>query len=225
MTKQRNMPVLIVGIVGALIVGMRLLSIALPERSGKVDPHVSLTENQAQEIVEKQRQQQVRSFMAASDGEVSRTEERIREATALATGSSLFAAKESLDKRTPASVSALLTGVYNAGLLPPGMQLMDSSGGVSSSRGQLFVRYRPEPLGIEVVSVGKERIDGPALLVRVPDDGYSGTNQDGARLYLATRLDEITVPAPFAHEAEVIALGFAPEPLRAAKLPNPNGNR
>jgi hypothetical protein len=102
------------------------------------------------------------------------------------------------------------------------MQLVDSSGGVSSSRGQLFVRYRPEPLGIEVVSVGKERIDGPALLVRVPDEG---TSEDGARLYLATRLDEITVPAPFAHEAEVIALGFAPEPLRALKLPNPNGSK
>lgn len=222
MTKRRNMPVLIVGIVGALIVGMRLLSVALPERSGKVDPHVSLTENQAQEIVEKQRQQQVRSFMAASEGEVSRTEERIREATALATAASLFGAKESLDKHTPASVTALLAGVYNAGLLPPGMQLVDSSGGVSSSRGQLFVRYRPEPLGIEVVSVGKERIDGPALLVRVPDEG---TSEDGARLYLATRLDEIRVPAPFAHEAEVIALGFAPEPLRAAKLSNPNGSK
>lgn len=223
MTKRRNMPVLIVGIVGALIVGMRLLSVALPERSGKVDPHVSLTENQAQEIVEKQRQQQVRSFMAASEGEVSRTEERIREAAALATASGLFAARESLDKRTPpASVTALLTGVYNAGLLPPGMQLVDSSGGVSSLRGQLFVRYRPEPLGIEVVSVGKDRIDGPALLVRVPDEG---TSEDGARLYLATRLDEITVPAPFAHEAEVIALGFAPEPLRAVKLANPNGSK
>jgi hypothetical protein len=65
-------------------------------------------------------------------------------------------------------------------------------------------------------------MDGPALLVRVPDDGRG---EDGARLYLANRLDEITVPAPFAHEAEVIALGFAPEPLRAVKLPNPDGRK
>lgn len=222
MTKRRNMPVLIVGIVGALIVGLRLLSIALPERSGTVDPRVSLTENQAQQIVEKQRQQQVQAFMAASEGEVSRTEERIREATALATAASLFGAKESIDKHTPANVAALLSGVNDAGLLPPGMQLLDSSGGLGSSRSQLFVRYRPEPLGIEVVSIGKQRMDGPALLVRVPDEGM---NEDGARLYLATRLDEITVPAPFVHEAEVIALGFAPEPLRAAKLPNPNGRK
>ena len=53
---------------------------------------------------------------------------------------------------------------------------------------------------------------------------YAAGEADG-ELYLATRLDEITVPAPFAHEAEVIALGFAPEPLRAAKLPNPNGSK
>lgn len=222
MTKRRNMPVLIVGIVGALIVGVRLISIALPERSGRVDPRVSLTENQAQQIVERQRRQQVRAFVAAAEGEVSRTEERIREATALATAASLFAAKESLDKRTPASVTALLSWVNAAGLLPPGMQLLGSSGVVSSARGQLFVRYRLEPLGIEVVSIGKERMDGPALLVRVPDDGMS---EDGARLYLATQLDQITVPTPFAHEAKVIALGFAPEPLRAVKLPNPDGRK
>lgn len=218
MTKQRrNMPMLIVGIVAALIVGSRFLSIALPERTGGVDPRVTLTENQGQQIVERQRQQQVRAFMAASDGEVARTEERIREATGLATAASLFAVKESLDKRVPESVTTLLAKVDNAGLLPPGMQVVESSGVVASARGQLFLRYRAEPLGIEVVSIGKERLDGPALLVRVPDDGIS---EYGARLFLATRLDEITVPTPFAHEAEVIALGFAPEPLRAVKLPN-----
>jgi hypothetical protein len=65
-------------------------------------------------------------------------------------------------------------------------------------------------------------MDGPALLVRVPDDGMS---QDGARLYLATRLDEIRVPEPFAHEAEIITLGFAPEPLRALKLRNPDSRK
>ena len=41
-------------------------------------------------------------------------------------------------------------------------------------------------------------------------------------LYMATRLDEITIPQPFASEAQIIALGFAPEPLRAATLPDPD---
>jgi hypothetical protein len=39
-------------------------------------------------------------------------------------------------------------------------------------------------------------------------------------LYMATRLDEITIPQPFASESQIIALGFAPEPLRAATLPS-----
>jgi hypothetical protein len=39
-------------------------------------------------------------------------------------------------------------------------------------------------------------------------------------LYMATRLEEITIPQPFASEAQIIALGFAPEPLRAATLPS-----
>lgn len=223
MTKhRRNKPVVIVGIVAALIVGTRLLSIVLPERTGGVDPRVTLTENHARQIVEKQRQQQVRAFMAASEGEVARTEERIREATALATAAGLFTAKECLDKRVPESVTALLGGVNNAGLLPAGMQVMDGSGVVTTARGQIFLRYRREPLGIEVVSVGKGRMDGPALLLRVPDDGMS---EDGARLFMATRLDEISIPTPFAHEAEVIALGFAPEPFRAVKLSNQDANK
>ena len=221
MRQPRNKPALIVGIVVALIVGVRLISIALPERSGRVDPHVNLADNQTQQIAERQRQQ-VRAFMAVSEGEVSRTEERIREATALATAAGLFAANEALSKRTPGSVDAVLKGINTTGLLPPGLQLTASSGGVESSRSQLFVRYRIEPLAIEVVSVGKQRMDGPALVVRVPDEGMS---EDGARLYLATRLDEVTVPAPFAREAQVIALGFAPEPLRAVKLPNPDASK
>ena len=219
--RQHKRPLLIVGVVVALIVAVRLTSIVLPQRTGTVDPYVSLTENQVHQIVERQRQQQVRAFMAVNEGEVYRTEERIREATALATAASLFAASESLNRRTPASVTALLSGVNNAGLMPPGMQLVETQGDVISSRGKLFVRYRPDPLGVEVVSLGNVRLDGPALLVRVPDNGITGMIKEGAGLYLATRLDEITVPAPFAPEAEVVALGFAPEQLRAAKLPRP----
>ena len=221
MQSQHKRPLLVVGFAVAAIVAVRLMSVVLPQRTGTVDPHIRLAENQAREIVAKEQQAQFGAFMAITDGEVSRTEERIREATALATAASLFAASESLNGRTPLSVTALLSGLKAVGLMPPGMQSLNTQGDVSCSHGKLFVRYRPEPLGVEVVSLGKIRLDGPALLVRVPDRGISGTGEEGAGLYLANRLDEITVPSPFASEAEVIALGFAPEPLRAAKLPQP----
>src|SRR6266496_5757831 len=133
---QHNKATLVVGIVLAIIVAGRLIS-GLGERTGRVDPRVSLVENPVARIEARQRQQQAQAFMAVADGEVSRTEERIREATALATAASLFAANESLAGRTPGTVTALISGIAGAGLMPPGMQSLDN-GEVDSAHGKLF---------------------------------------------------------------------------------------
>jgi len=215
---RRNLPLLITGIMIALIVSTRLVSTALPDRTGSVDPRVTLTDNDARQILERRQRQQVRAFMSVAEGEVSRTEERIRETTALALAASLFAANESLVQRIPPTADALLAGVNLARLLPPGMHLTDRSGFVSSARSDLHMRYQPEPLEIEIVSIGKERIDGPAVMLRLPQSG-------DPQLFIATRLDEITIPKPFASEAEIIVSGFVPEPFRALTLPNPNANK
>jgi hypothetical protein len=220
MELRHKLPLITTVVIVALIMGTRFVSIVLTDNIGSVDPRVTLPPNQVQEILERQRRQQVRAFVSVSQGEVSRTEERIREATALALAASLFAATESLAHRIPASEETLLSGVQKAGLLPPGMQLIGNSRLVTSARGALQVRYRSEPLCIEVVSIGRERTDGPKLLLRVPSM-ISGKDQPGdVVLYLATRLDEITIPEPFENEAQIMALGFAPEPLRAATLPD-----
>src|SRR6266542_1409106 len=150
--KQLNKSVLGVGVLVAVIFGLRVLSVFVPQRTGTVDPRVVLVEDQATEVIQRQGQMQANAFSAVADGEVSRTEERIREATALATVTSLFAANESLNRRTPSTLTALLAGISSAGLLPPGMQLVDAKGEISSPRGSLFVRYRPEPIGIEILS-------------------------------------------------------------------------
>jgi hypothetical protein len=220
MELRHKLPLITTVVIVALIMGTRFMSTVLTGDIGSVDPRVTLPPNQAQEILERQRRQHVQAFVSVSEGEVSRTEERIREATALALAASLFAATESLAHRIPASEEALLSGVQKAGLLPPGMQLVDNSRLVTSARGALQVRYRSEPLCIEVVSIGRVRADGPVLLLRVPSM-ISGNDEPGdVVLYMATRLDEITIPQPFASEAQIIALGFAPEPLRAATLPS-----
>jgi len=184
--------------------------------TGRVDPHISLVEDRAREIAERQRQQQISAFVAVTEGEVFRTEERIREATALATAASLFAARESLNSHVLKSVTDLLVGIKNEELMPPGLQLIASEGTVSSSHAKLTIRYRQEPLGIEVLSLGKVRLDGPALLVRVPGDG---ANREGAVLFVATSLEQETIPTPFANEAEIFARGFVSQPLRGTKSP------
>jgi hypothetical protein len=216
---RHKLPLVTTAVIIALIIGMRFASSVLTDDIGSVDPRVTLPPNQMQEILERQRRQQVQAFISVSEGEVSRTEERIREVTALALSASLFAATESLSHRLPASDRALLFGVQKAGLLPPGMQLVENSKLVSSERGTLHVRYHPEPLCIEVVSIGRERADGPMLLLRVPSMIARKDETRDVVLYMATRLDEITIPQPFASEAQIITLGFAPEPLRAATLP------
>jgi hypothetical protein len=218
MELRHKLPLITTAVIVALIMCARFVSTVLTDDIGSVDPRVTLPPNQAQEILERQRRQQIQAFVSVSEGEVSRTEERIREATALALAASLFAATESLAHRIPVNEETLLSGVQKAGLLPPGMQLVDNSRLVTSPRGALQVRYRPEPLCIEVVSIGRVRADGPVLLLRVPSM-ISGKDEPGdVVLYMATRLDEITIPQPFVSEAQIIALGFAPEPLRAANL-------
>ncbi len=219
---RNKLPLVTTAIIIALITGTRFVSNVLSDDIGSVDPRVTLPPNQVQEIRERQQSQQVQAFVSVSEGEVSRTEERIREATALALAASLFVTTESLAHRIPATEKALLSGVQKAGLLPPGIQLTENSGLVSSMRGALQVRYRPEPLAIEVVSIGRERTDGPMLLLRVPSMTSEKDETNGSVLYMATRLNEIAIPEPFASEAQIITLGFAPEPLRAVTLPDPN---
>ena len=221
MDMRHKLPLITTAVIVTLIMGTRFISSVLTNDIGGVDPRITLPPNQVQEILEQQRRQQVRAFVSVSEGEVARTEERIREATAVALAVSLFAATESLAQRVPVSDRALLSGVKKVGLLPPGMQLIDDSVLVTSERGTLRVRYRLEPLCIEVVSIGRERTDGPALLIRVPSMIVGKDETRDVVLYMATRLDEITIPQPFASEAQIIALGFAPEPLRAVTLPDP----
>jgi len=220
MDLRHKLPLITTAVIITLIMGTRFVSSVLTNDIGGVDPRITLPPNQVQEIRERQRRQQVRAFVSVSEGEVARTEERIREATAVALGVSLFAATESLSHRIPPTELALLAGVEKAGLLPPGMLLIDNSGLITSERATLRVRYRPEPLCIEVVSIGRERTDGPALLLRVPSMIAGKDENRDVVLFMATRLDEITIPQPFASEAQIIALGFAPEPLRAATLPS-----
>ena len=217
--RQHNRSVLIVAATVSMLVVLRLSSLFISERTGAVDPRINLQDNKISQITERQRQQQMTAFAAVADGEVSRTEQRIREATALAVAAGIYAASESLNRQVPTTVGTLLLGANSAGLMPPQMKLTTTEGEVRSGNAQLIVRFRRDPLGIEVLSFGKSPLDGPALFVRVGGNEFARTNSQSADLYIATTLDHIFMPSPFANEAEIVSLGFTPEPFRAAKLP------
>ncbi len=178
-----------------------------------IDPRVEMESGSYTEIrATRDRAIRQRSVATVMEGEVSHTVDRLGEAEALALVSSLYAATEQIKGRTPKTANGLLMGVASQNLLPPGLSITQTEGAISSSGGgTLYLRYRPKPLAIEVVAITHEMKDGPAILVRVPDEN---SKEGGASLFLATRLSNVSVPQPFAPSAEVIASGWSPEPLR-----------
>jgi hypothetical protein len=180
-------------------------------RSRTIDPSVTMEFGQVAPANQASPRQTV--IATTIDGEVARTAERIGEATALALSASLYAASEQIKGRDPRDTQDLLARIAAKNLLPPGLSLT-KGGALVSAYGALSVRYRPAPLGIEVISLGNRREDGPALIVRIPDEL---SDQGEAKLFIAGSLSDVRIPAPFAPAAEVIALGWSPETLRSLK--------
>ncbi|MCG3145023.1 MAG: hypothetical protein HONDAALG_02564 [Gammaproteobacteria bacterium] len=208
-------PAIVAGLTAALVViAPFAIRIALNARATTVDPRVTLDSARPLTAVGLTTAARPPEVVSVMDGEVSRTADRIGEATALALASSLYAATEQIKGRAPRSVQDLLSGLAARNLLPPGLAITQSEGTLSSTYGSISVRYRPMPLGIEVVALGREPADGPALMVRVPDEA---AEKGEARLYIANRLNGVSIPAPFAPAAEVIASGWSPERLRSIK--------
>jgi hypothetical protein len=149
------------------------------------------------------------------DGEVERTAIRVREVSALVIGLTLFVVNEGLAKRPITSVEALTDRFASNGLLPPGIARREAKGVLSSDRATIYVRYRPEPLAIEVVSLGHEPLDGPAIIGRIVS---GGDEYAGAELFIARQLGNVILPEPFAANAQVAAMNWSVEPLRERNL-------
>jgi len=201
---------MIAGLAASLVVAASL--IASYFRLREIDPQVTMEFGRGATAKQPSTGQ---PFIATTiDGEVARTAERIGEATALALSASLYAASERLRGRAPRGVRDLLSGLATRNLLPPGLALTQVEGSLVSTYGAVSLRYRPEPLGVEVIAIGHKPPDGPALIVRIPDEL---SEKGEAKLYISGSLGAVRVPAPFSPAAEVIALGWSPEPLRSLK--------
>ena len=187
----------------------------LGKRTRTIDPRVTMEGGRsAEEREAKDKESRQRVIVTAMDGEVARTADRASETQALAIATSLYAASEQIKGRTPRTANDLLAGVASQNLLPPGLTLTQGEGAIASVHSNLFVRYRPVPLAIEILALGREPRDGPALLVRVPDDN---AKDGGASLFMATRIHDVTIPQAFAPASEIILAGWSLEPIRSLK--------
>jgi len=191
----------------------------------RLNPRITVEARSASERSRNERgERNAQASGAIFDGEVYRTEARLREAGALAIATSLYGVRAIAERRPVGSVGELLAGATGRNLVPPGLTLLPDQAAFASAYATLHVRFRPQPFGVEILSVPRERADGACLLVRVPDvDAERAASADTrVRFYQAMRLDGVRLPPPFALASEIQAHGWTVETMRATLPPDAN---
>ncbi len=156
------------------------------------------------------------------DGEVFNTSERVGEAAALAGGAILFAAGRGAEYANahggnalpglPADHKELLRAMAAENLLPLGVAL-GADFTLGSRTSVISVRYRPDPLSVEVVSMARDESGGPAIMLRMPDE--FGGGGPAVRYYMAQRLGVQDVPPAFESVSKITRMGWLPQEFRA----------
>ena len=150
------------------------------------------------------------------DSEVPRTAERLRDVTAVAIAASSSVIEGSLRGRIPRDVTELVAYIARQQLIPAEW-LTSEPGVLQAPHGTIHVRYSPDELAVEVISVPHDRKDGPAILIRLPDPENTRV---GARYFESMQLDGIVYPAPFDPIAEIIASGWQPRLFVQTQIPD-----
>lgn len=207
--RWRLPPVAVVGLTAMTLLALVLTLNWLSARRGGVNAHVEI----AAPVIEVAATQSALPIPqgALPDGEVARTAERVREVSALTMGLTLLAVNEGLDHRSPPDVEHLLDRFARRALLPPMITAYAAQGILESPRAVIYLRYRPLPLAVEVVSIGRAREDGPAVIGRIITDGDA---EAGASLFIARGLGNVALSAAFTPIAQMTAANWTLEPLR-----------
>lgn len=150
----------------------------------------------------------------AFQGEVYDQAEQIRESAALAMAATLLATQQALERKPFQTVDSLIIAAVELGLLPPGLAQDNESRSVISRHGTYYIRYRVDPLGVEVLSISKDVGAGVAIIVRLPDDEFS----ENALTYYTISKAGLQVPGAFAPVDQLIASGWRPETFKAAEM-------
>jgi hypothetical protein len=213
LTCSRPSPMFVLGTVAAFLVLLLLIAPAMRRFfSDRLDPRISFEQNRARRKSDGVAQTRKPTATTIFDGEVYRTEGRLREASAVAIAATLSGVASLTEHHPVRNVNELLQDIARRGLLPPGVELAPDRNLLVSEHSRVHVRLRAEPFAVEVLSFGRERIDGPALLLRVPDEKQN--KNEPARYFYSLKLEGVTVPDPFANPSAVLACGWQMDTIR-----------
>jgi hypothetical protein len=148
------------------------------------------------------------------DSEVPRTAERLRDVTGVTIASTAYMLEGVMKGNIPRDAGEITTGITRRGLVP-NEWLTAQSGVLRTQHATIHLRYSPRNLTIEFVSSPNARLDGPGILIRVPDTENIGV---GLRYFESTTVDGIAYPEPFAPIAVVIASGWQPRLFKQTQI-------
>jgi len=150
------------------------------------------------------------------DSEVPRTAERLRDVTAVSVAAITYVVEGAMTGHPPRDANEILTGIATRQLIPQEW-LTNESGVLKMPHGTVHLRYSPNSLTVEIVSVPNERNDGPAILIRIPDQENTTV---GPRYFESAQLDGVVYPNPFAPIPEIIAAGWQPRLFKQTQIPD-----
>jgi hypothetical protein len=148
------------------------------------------------------------------NSEVPRTAERLRDVTGVSIAAATYMIEGSLHGHAPRDAEEVITGIARRGLIPSEWQT-DEPGVLRTTNATVHLRCSSATLTLEVISVPNERLDGPAILIRVPDTENTAV---GSRYFESMQLDSVVYPRPFAPIAEIIASGWQPRLFKQTQI-------
>lgn len=178
-------------------------------RMATVDAHVSIGDGEVSDG-----EASAASNYRWPNGEVPRTAERLRDITAVAIAAATCLLDESLHGRVPRDADEIIAGIDQRKLIAKEWRT-DQSGVLRTPNATIHLRYSPRSLTVELISVPNERMDGPAILIRIPDSENVAV---GNRYFESMQLDGIIYPRPFAPIADVIATGWQPHLFKQTQI-------
>ena len=199
---------------GAFFVLVIMPLIMHRQKSGSmatVEPHVTIGDSANDESARR-----AVSAYRWPDSEVPRTAERLRDATALAIAAITQVVEGQIVGHPRRDVDEIVAAAAAHKLIPEEWRT-NEAGVLQMPHGTVHIRYAPAAATIEVISVPNERTDGPAILLRIPDQENTGV---GARYFESMQLDGIVYPNPFAPIAEIIASGWQPRLFKQTQIPD-----
>ena len=185
-------------------------------RMATVDAHVSIGDGEVSDD-----QASAASNYRWPNGEVPRTAERLRDVTAVAIAAATCLVEESLHGHMPRDADEIIARIDQRKLIASECRT-DQPGMLRTPHATIHLRYSQSNLTVELISVPNEGIDGPAILIRIPDDENVAV---GNRYFESMQLDGVIYPRPFAPIADIIATGWQPHLFKQTQLADADRTR